>query len=291
MILLTGATGMVGGNVLTQLLAEGVGCRALVRDPSRLNETQRARVEVAEGDFDDPSSLASAMKDVRRVLLVAPLGPRLAEHEASVIDAALAASVPHVVKISTLGVTQDAQAGDARVPRQYPLHRQSEERLERSGLAYTHLRPGPFMQNTLNFAPSIKSEGLFRGSWGTGRMAYIDVRDVATVAVRALIEDGHEGKTYALTGPESLSSADVASRISAVTGHPVHYVDVPVEGMVQGMIARGVPDWFAGAMGEVQTYIRAGHADIVTDEFARLTGAQPRSFAQFCADNKPAFGA
>ena len=132
MILLTGATGMVGGNVLTQLLAEGVDCRALVRDPSRLNETQRARVEVAEGDFDDPSSLASAMKDVRRVLLVAPLGPRLAEHEASVIDAALAASVPHVVKISTLGVTQDAQAGDARVPRQYPLHRQSEERLERT---------------------------------------------------------------------------------------------------------------------------------------------------------------
>jgi uncharacterized protein YbjT (DUF2867 family) len=291
MILVTGATGMVGGHLLTQLLAEGVDCRALVRDPNRLNEKQRARVEVVEGDFDDPSSLALAMKGVKRVLLLAPLGPRLAEHEANTVDAAVAAGVVHVVKISTLGVTQVAEAGDARVPRQYPLHRQSEERLERSGLAYTHLRAAPFMQNTLNFAPSIKSDGLFRGSWGTGRMAYVDVRDVAAAAVRALTQDGHEGKAYALTGPESLSSADVASRISDATGHAVQYVDVPVEATVQGMIARGVPEWFAGAMGEVQAHIRSGHADTVTDEVARLTGAQPRSFAQFCADNRATFGA
>lgn len=289
MILVTGATGMVGSHVVTQLLADGVACRAFVRDPSRLSDRQGAMVEVAKGDFDDAASLASAMKGIERVLLVAPLEPRLAEYEANAIDAAVAAGVSHVVKISTMGVTQTTGAGAAGVPRQYPLHRQSEERLEQSGLAYTHLRAGPFMQNTLNFAPSIKSDRMFRGSWGDGRMAYIDVRDVAAVAVRTLTEGGHERKAYALTGPESLSAADVATRIAAATGHDVKYVDVPVEAMVQGMIGRGVPEWFAGAMGEVQAHIRAGEADALTDDVSRLTGKPPRSFAQFYTDYASTF--
>lgn len=147
-ILITGATGTVGGQVVRVLLAEGVPFRALVRD--------RAKASVLSG-----------------------AGVEVGELESNAIEAAAGAGVRHVVKLSTAGVTQDGSGG-AAVPRQYPLHRRSEERLRGSGLAFTDLRPGPFMQNTLSFAPSIAAEGVFRGAWGDGAMGYIDVRDVAT---------------------------------------------------------------------------------------------------------------
>ncbi len=149
------------------------------RDRAKASVLSGAGVEVVESDYDHPDGLVTAFAGTTRLFLVSPLVPRLDELESNAIEAAARAGVRHVVKLSTAGVTQDGSGG-AAVPRQYPLHRRSEERLRGSGLAFTDLRPGPFMQSTLSFAPSIAAEGVFRGAWGDGAMGYIDVRDVAT---------------------------------------------------------------------------------------------------------------
>jgi|SRR5579884_1512613 len=278
-IVVTGATGLVGGNVARELRRTGVRLAALVRDRARAEELLGAEIELRVGDYERPETLDAAFDGADRVFLCSPLGPRLAELEGNAIDAALRAGVRHVVKLSTAGVTQSTAA--PATPRQYPLHRAAEQRLERSGIAFTHLRPGPFMQNTLNFAPSIAAEGIFRGAWGQGAMGYIDVRDVASAAARILTGEGHEGRAYELTGPQALAPTDIARQLSAALGREVEYQDVPPEAVRQAMLARGMTEWFAGAMVEVMQHTRTGAAARITQAILELTGRPPRSYVEF----------
>lgn len=280
MILVTGATGTVGSEVARMLGADAVPVAALVRDRDKAAALTANGIEVRYGDYESPGTLREAFSGVERLFLIAPLVPELADRERNAIDAAARAGVRHIVKLSTAGVSQ-AGHGDQVVPRQYPLHRRSEEHLERSGIAFTHLRPAPFMQNTLNFAPSIIADGVFRGSWGNGAMGYIDARDVAAVAACVLIAEGHEGKAYELTGPEALSQADVARELSEATGREVRYEDVPPDRALQGMLGRGVPDWFANAMVEVMQHIRTGAAAAINNAVFEITGRRPRSYDEF----------
>jgi uncharacterized protein YbjT (DUF2867 family) len=289
-ILVTGSTGTVGGHVARLLAAEGVRCQVMVRTAEAARHAADVGYDVVMGDFADQASLVSAFEGAECLFLVAPLVPELEELECHAIAAAEKAGIRRVVKLSTAGVAQ-AQSAAGVVPRQYPLHQRSEERLERSGLAYTHLRPGPFMQNTLNFAPAVVAEGLFRGSWGDGRMAYVDVRDVAAAATTVLREDGHEGRAYELTGPEALSPSDVASKLSVATGTTIRYLDVPREGVRQAMLQRGMSEWFADAMVEVMDHTREGAAGHLTDHVLDLTGRPPVSYDEFAAEHASLFRA
>lgn len=286
MIAITGATGKVGRELIKGLLVAGEPVRAVVRDRERAREILGPDVELAIGDFAQPETLDRAFHGVSRVFLAAPIGPQLAELEAAVIDAASRCGVGRVVKLSTIGV--DRPPRDAE-PRHYPLHRQSEKRLEDSGLAFTHLRPGPFMQNMLQFAPSLAANGVYYGGWGEGRIGWIDVRDIAAVAARVLREEEHAGQAYALTGPETLSHFKVAARLSAAAGRTLRYVDVSPDQARRSMIERGVPPWFAGAMSEVMAHTREGSSDTLTETVRRLTGRAPRSFADFARDFATAF--
>jgi uncharacterized protein YbjT (DUF2867 family) len=290
MILITGATGTVGVRLTGELLPRDAPFRALVRNPWRAAQALGPEVDLVKGDYESPETLRAAMAGVGRLFLISPLTPRLAELEGNVIYAAARAGVEHVVKLSTLGVLGGAD-GLASEPRQYPLHRLSEERLERSGMAFTHLRPGPFMQNVLSFAPQISEQGAFYGSWGDGRMGYVDVRDVAAAAACVLAEDGHEQKAYGITGPETLSQSQVAEKLSAATGRAVRYVDVLPEAAREAMVGRSMPEWLAGAMVEVMASIRKGGADERHDGMSLVTGRPPRSFDAFAREFAPMFGA
>lgn len=291
MILLTGATGTVGGHVARELKSAGVSFVALVRDRARGEQALGSEVEMRVADYERPDTLVVALRDVDRVLLLAPLVPQLAELEGNVIDAAVGAGVRHVVKLSTAGVGQVSHPGGASVPRQYPLHRRAEEHLEQSGIAFTQLRPGPFMQNTLNFASSIAATGVFRGAWGDGAMGYVDVRDVAAAATRILVDDSYSGETLELTGPEALSPVDIAQKLSAAIGREVRYENVPGEAVRQAMLSRGMSDWFAGAMVEVMEHTSTGAAANVTRVISEVTGRQPRTYDNFAHEFAGAFPA
>jgi uncharacterized protein YbjT (DUF2867 family) len=168
-------------------------------------------------------------------------------------------------------------------------HGQVEDHLARSGLAYTLLRPSSFMQNFLMSAQQVADQGVLYGMFGEGRVAFIDVRDIAAVAAELLTSPGHQDASYTLTGPEPLSAAEVAERLSAATGRQVRSVDLGPDGYRQALAGAGMPGWLVDGVVEGNTMLAAGHGAAVTDEVARLTGRPPRTFAQFAADHRVVF--
>jgi uncharacterized protein YbjT (DUF2867 family) len=285
MIHVAGATGKVGREVVRALRERGHSVRALVRDARRASEILGRSVAHTLVNFLDPSSLRAGLDGARKLFLAVPLLPELAAMEIHLIDAAAAAGVRHIVKLSTLGVGPAVRPGE---PRQYALHRASEAHLERSGVAFTHLRPGPFMQNMLQVAPSLLRSGTYTGGWGDAAIPWIDVRDIAAVGATVLERPGHEGHAYALTGPELLTHDEIARELSAATGRSLTYHDIPPEQARLTMISRGMPEWLAGTMAEMMVQMRRGRAS-VTDTVRRITGMEPRTFAAWARENVRAF--
>jgi len=285
MILVTGATGHVGSELVRLLAEAGTSARALVHSPDKAAPIQRLGLETAVGDFEQPDTLDAAMKGCDQLFLLSPPTPRQPEQEQHVIDAARRAGVGHVVKQSV------PWADDPDVGLVFcRWHGQIERYLEQSGLAYTLLRPSNFMQNFLMSAQPVAEQGVLYGMFGAGRVAFIDTRDVAAVAAELLISPGHQGVSCTLTGPEALSAAEVAERLSAATGRQVRYVDLGPDGFRQALAGAGLPGWLVDGVVQGNTMLAAGHGATVTDEVARLTGRPPRTFAQFAADHRVAFG-
>jgi uncharacterized protein YbjT (DUF2867 family) len=275
MILITGATGRVGGATLKQLSNRGVPVRALLRNPEKAAAVAGPAVETAIGDLAQPRSLEAALQGVTAALLVSPLDPHQVELQGNFIDAAKRVGQVHVVKISGLGTALDSPVRSGR------WHAQTEKYLEDSGLLFTHLRPPFFMQNILRFAPTIRASGEFAGSLGHGKVAMIDVDDIAAVAATVLTTSAHAGKAYVLTGPEALSYQDVAEMLSRSLGRPVTYKDIPVEVIRERLLASGMPEWHVDVQVDFNTALSAGHASTVTDAVESVTGTPPRSLEQF----------
>jgi uncharacterized protein YbjT (DUF2867 family) len=275
MILITGATGRVGGATLRQLSKKGLAVRALVRNAAKAALVAGPGVETAIGDLAQPRSLEAALDGVTAALLVSPLDPYQVELQGNFIDAASRAGPVHVVKISGLGTALDSPVHSGR------WHAQTEKYLADSGLPFTHLRPPFFMQNILRFAPTVRANGEFAGSLNQGKVAMIDVDDIAAVAVAALTTSAHAGKAYVLTGPEALSYADVAVRLSRVLGRTVTYQDMPLEAMRERLLASGMPEWHVDVQVDFSTALSAGQAAIVTNTVEAVTGKPARTFEQF----------
>jgi uncharacterized protein YbjT (DUF2867 family) len=285
MILVTGATGHVGSELVRLLAAAGTPARALVHSPDKAAPIQRLGLETAVGDFEQPDTLDAAMAGCDRLFLLSPPTPRQPQQEQQVIDAAKRAGVAHVVKQS-VPWADDPDTGLVFCR----WHGQIEQHLEGSGLSYTLLRPSNFMQNFLMSAQPVADQGVLYGMTGEGRVAFIDTRDIAAVAAELLTSPGHQGTSYTLTGPEALTSAEVAERLSAATGHQVRYVDLPPEAFGQALAGAGLPGWLVDGLIEANTMLAAGQGATVTDEAAKVTGRPPRTFAQFAADHRVAFG-
>ncbi|HEX8502365.1 MAG TPA: SDR family oxidoreductase [Pyrinomonadaceae bacterium] len=284
MILITGATGTTGREVLKELRQAGAaGVRALVRDPARAPFVGEAGFEAIGGDFDRPETLGAALEGVERALLLTPPSPQTFEHNRLFVEAAARAGVRHVVKLSAFGADAEAPEGFAR------WHGQSEELLKSSGLAWTMLRPNFFMQNLLGQAGQISSAGKIFQPVGDSRASFVDVRDIAAVAARALTEGGHEGQTYTLTGPEALSYADVAARLSEAGGRNISYVPVTPEQFRAGALAAGLPEWLVSALERLNETFASGRAAEVTGDVERVARREPTTFRQFARDHAAAF--
>ena len=280
MILITGASGNVGKEVLKQLARTGIPVRAAFQSASKA-ATAPSGVEIVTMDYNQPETLRTALKGVECVFLVGPPTSNLPAMERKAVDEIKRSEVPHIVKLSAMG------GRAATFPRQ---HADSEAYIESSGVSHTFLRPNGFMQNFVNYnAGTINSQSAFYGSQGEGKVSHIDIRDIAAVAVKVLTEDRHRGKTYALTGPEALSNARIAQVLSDDVGREIKYVDLPDEPFKQALLAAGVPEWSANALVDLQRLYREGGASAVTRDVEQLLGHKPISFEQFSRDHRAAF--
>jgi uncharacterized protein YbjT (DUF2867 family) len=284
MILVTGATGTVGSEVVRQVSAAGVPVRALVRDPARGEALAGPGVEIVPGDLLDPASLDSALDGVDKLFLLTAFTPDQETPAANAIAAAQRAGGVHVVRMSVVGASEDSSFATGRGCAR------TERQLSQSGLDWTVLQPHAFMQNVLGNAGTIATEGALYGTTGEGRIGTVDTRDIASVARTVLTEPGHTGKTYVLTGPESLTHADMAATLAAVLDKEVRYVDVTPDQYEQTLLGYGLPEPLAEDIrvlyGEI---FRSGGGDFVTTHVQDVTGRAPRSFEEFVRDHATAF--
>jgi uncharacterized protein YbjT (DUF2867 family) len=244
-----------------------------------------AGIPAVIADFADKPSLRRALEGVDSVYLVCSPVRELIELEGNMVDACRETGVRHVVLNSALG------AGD--YSKSFPSwHRKVEEKLKASGLEYTILRPNSFMQNILTYyAPSIRSQGAFYAAMGNARTSFIDVRDIASVATKALTTPGHTRKTYELNGPEALTYAEVAVKISRASGRKVQYVDISAEQQKQSMLDQRMPEWLVMALLDLQAYYTGGKGGEVDNALADVLGGSPTTMDQFLAEFANSFGA
>jgi uncharacterized protein YbjT (DUF2867 family) len=282
-LLHTGATGRVGSATLKEFSRRGVSTRALVRNAEKAALVASPQVETVIGDLAQPRSLESALDGITAALLVSPLDPHQVELQGNFIDAAKRAGRVHVVKISGLGTALDSSVRSGR------WHAQTEKHVEDSGLPFTHLRPPFFMQNILWFAPTVRASGEFARSLNQGKVAMIDVDDIAAVAATVLSTHAHAGKAHVLTGPEALSYADVAERLSRILGRAITYRDVPLAGMREQRLASGMPEWHVDVQVDFSTALSAGHASAVTNTVEAVTGKPARTLEQFIRERMVLF--
>jgi uncharacterized protein YbjT (DUF2867 family) len=283
MILVCGATGTAGSEVVRQLSDAGVPCRALVRDPGAAEWIRYPGVEVARGDFARPETLTTPLKGVAKVYLVSPSHPRHTEFESNVIEACQRAGVGYIVKQSILAADPDSPVPFCQ------SNGEVEQRLAASGIAHTVLRPNFFMQTLTAFGRSIRDQGVIAQPLEQARVSMIDVRDVAAAGVSALTEEGHAGKSYVLTGPKAITISEVARELSAALGRPVTYLAISPEEARQAMLHLGAPDWLVEAtLALAASYVR-GEGEVVTEEVRRLTGRSPRDFREFARDYATVF--
>lgn len=286
-ILLTGATGLAGSAVVREFIRRGRPVRVLVRNPgSPRAAALRAfpTVEVVEGDLLRPDTLRAALRGVERALLLSSPDEHLVQAQTSFIDAAKSSGVEHVVKFSGLS------AADIGTPFIFgAMHAEIESYLQDSGLSWTHLRPSQFMTEYLREVPTILAQDALFLPFQDARLVPVDPVDIARAVFVLLTTPGHEGKTYALSGPEALDMHQIAHKIGEAIGRAIRYVDVPREDRNAAMLAASVPEFFVQAL-DAQTGERLiGRESVVHLETHQALGLNPTSFSEFAARNAGAF--
>jgi uncharacterized protein YbjT (DUF2867 family) len=274
-ILVPGATGNVGSRMVQEVREIGVPVRAFVRDPAKAAAMLGDDVELAVGDFDDPGSIQAALDSVDGVFLACSNQPRQVEYEKRVIDAAEEMGVRRIVKLSALG----AEIGSPVAF--WDWHARIEHHLRASNVHSVILRPTFSMANLLASAQVIRYTSKLFAPAGDARISMIHPQDVADVASVALIEDGHEGETYTLTGAAAITFGQVAGYLWRAVGREIEYLNVPDEVAQQSMIEQGLPEFVAAQIVKVFGILRGGAQERTTDTVRSLTGREPHSFSDF----------
>lgn len=283
MILVSGATGGIGGEVCRLLKENQAPFRALCRKEEQVARLRKQGIDAVLGDFDRPETLQAAMQGINTMFLITPPTPQQVAQETAAIDAAKAAGVGRIVKIS-------ASDGNVRSPVPWAkAHALIDHHLRAASIGWTILKPTAFMQNFLWFKDPI-ARGFLPQVTGSGSVSWVDTRDVARVAATVLTEDGHQGATYFLTGPETLDMKEASARLSKAIGHKVRYLDLPSPIFWAILRLTGNSKWMAKGLVVQFDDVVAGHHDIdPTFEIERLTGKSPHSFTDFIEDHRKQF--
>ena len=284
-ILVTGATGTIGSEVIKALSMEDVKVRAGVHS---IIKGDRFRifpnVDLVEMDFARPESLMVAFTGVTKVFLVTPPSADQISAGKQLIDVAKQVGVKQVVRLSARGA--NAEPG-TQLGRQ---HREIEKYLEASGIPYVMLRPTSFMQNFINnYKATILSENKIYAPLGEGQVSYIDAHDIAAVARVVLTQINYTNQALELTGPEALSMFDIATSLSQVTGREINYIDIPEAAAREGMSRAHLPAPMIDGLMELNNLYKAGYGGNITTTVEEVTGQAPRTFKQFAQENKHCF--
>ncbi len=278
-MLVTGATGSVGSELVKMLAAKGVAFRALVR--SDKNTEQLAVLpgaEIVVGDLGDTASITQALRGIDRAFLLTNSSEEAESLQSGFVDAAQHAGVRHIVKLSQLHADIHSPVRFLR------YHAVVEQKIIASGMAYTFLRPNLYMQGLLGFREPIMHQGKFFASAGDAKVSLVDTRDIARVAAEALTNQSHEHKIYNITGPEALSHAEIAACFTEVLGREIRFINVSPEEMRYALTGVGFPAWQTDGLIEDYAHYARGEASEVSPSVKEVTGEQPRDFRRFVSE-------
>lgn len=278
-VLLTGATGTVGMLLAQRLSALNIPFRAMVRSKERAHALMALNgAECVTGDFNDEPTVMSALHGIERAFLLTASSEQAEVEQHRFVDAAHRAGTPHIVKLSQW-------AADTNSPVRFlRYHAAVEQKIKQSGLPFTFLRPNLFMQGLLGFKETICQKGVFFAAIGDAAISAVDVRDIANVAAVTLTQPDHDGKTYALTGPEALTHLQMAEKLSSALKQPVRFESVSPEAMRDALFAAGFPAWQVDGLIEDYAHYERGEASQVTSDVVNVTSQLPHSFDDFAHD-------
>ena len=290
-LLVTGAGGKLGQRVLHHLLTSlnipSSRIVAATRKPEALADWAAKGVSVRAADFDDAASLAKAFAGIGRLLLISTdsldqAGRRLAQHKTA-LEAAVKAGVRHLVYTSMPKPETSAVLFA-------PDHAGTEAALAASTLPeWTVLRNNWYFENLFLSLPSALASGSWYSAAGEGKIAHISRDDLARAAATALSGATHGKTTLTLSGAKGYSTAEIAALVAKAAGKPLAVIPVPVEGLVQGMVAHGLPEPIARVLASFDTNTAQGGLADVTGDYRKLTGLEPKSFEVWLSNNKSVF--
>lgn len=284
MILVTGATGSNGTEILKLLAAQKVPVQAMVRQRDRAKDIAAPNVEIVEGDFVRPETLLDALSGVERAFLVTPSSDRVEMQQLAFVDAAKQSGVKQIVYLSQFDTKADSPVRFLR------YHAAVEAAIQASGMAYTFLRPNLFiMQGLLNFRSTIATQNTFYAAAGDAKVSAVDVRDIAEVAAAALTQTGHEGKIYDLAGSQALTHAQMAEYLSAALNRQIKFLDTPPQSMHEYLLSAKFPLWQADGLLEEYAHYRRNEAAAIGSGVQDALGKEPRDFATFAHDHASMF--
>ncbi len=283
-ILVTGASGKTGFPIVSELASAGVPVRALVHTKAKKKMFENMKeVELMEGDYSDTRSLEGALSGIHKAYLVSPPSPDMVKLQSNFVNMARLTGLKHVIKLSALGTGENSPVGLLRD------HAEIEDYIRKTGIAYTFLHPHFFMENLLVNSESVTKNGVLYSPLGDARIAPIALQDIASVAARILIDGGHLGTTYVLSGPESLTFSEIAAIWSKVIGKTIRYSTVSFDATRQEMAQSGMPTWMAENMIRLMKTWAEGKGDIVSHYVERIIGRKPISIQEFLVAHKSQF--
>ncbi|MEV0355727.1 NAD(P)H-binding protein [Nocardia sp. NPDC050697] len=281
MIVITGATGTIGSELVRVLAGRGAPVRAVSRRPSSVRAPRG--VTVVPGDYADPAAMAAAMAGAEAVFVLGVLGPDGAEADRALVATAVAAGARRIVKLSAIGT------GDPALGRVGTWHLPGERAVRESGIGWTVLRPSSFASNTLGWAADLRAGRPVADLTGDGAQGVVDPRDVAEVAAAALLGPERSGVVLTLTGPALLTTAGQAAVLAAELGRPVEVAEIaPADARAHLLAAGATPEFADGALAG-QAFVRDGGNAVLTDDVEQVLGRPARSYAQWVADHRAAF--
>ncbi|NKF51078.1 SDR family oxidoreductase [Shewanella sp. WXL01] len=277
-ILVLGATGNTGSEVVKQLQQKQADFRVMVRNAQAAQALNLTGEQVYLGDFDDVASMIAAMQGVSSVYLAMVAHPDNNQWVTNVLEAMKASGAKHLVKLSGMGARQDAGSEIIRT------HAITDEMVKQSGVSYTLVQPNSFYQNLFGSLETIKSMGQFFLPLADSAQSVVDIRDVAAVAVAALTESGHSRQTYLLSGPQGLTFAEQAKVLSAAAAKDIQYVAVPKLAAQQAMQSAGMNPWLAEHLAEIMDWFAQGDYAYVTNDVEKVLGRPARTFDAFAKE-------